>query len=38
MPSQLSYLSVDRAVKDALAKERPDRVRDTYTPGARRPL
>ncbi len=38
MPSQLSYLSVDRAVKDALAKERPDRLRDTYTPGARRPL
>jgi MFS superfamily sulfate permease-like transporter len=38
MPSQLSYLSVDRAVKDALAKERPDQVRDTYTPGARRGL
>ncbi|HBC69854.1 MAG: SulP family inorganic anion transporter [Duodenibacillus sp.] len=38
MPSQLSYLSVDRAVKDALAKNRPDQVRDTYTPGARHGL
>ena len=38
MPSQLSYLSVDRAVKDALAKDRPDQVRDTYTPGARHGL